>query len=101
MTYKIFTLLWRFLFFLVGRREIESQDVSKPVHRSDIFHYNTTANFAGIERWRTVQCEQIIVQRTTYEEFRKCNKCEHIQLIRTYTVDANISYSEVRSAVFC
>ncbi len=79
------------------RRVIESRGVPTPVHRSNIFHYKT-ANFAGIERWRTLQSEQIIVEHTTYEDLRKCNKCEHAQLIRTYTVDTNITFNQLSSA---
>ncbi len=81
-----------------NNREIESRDVPKPVHRSDIVHYNTS-NFIGNDRSLINRVEQIYVKRTTYEKFRKCNKCGDIQSNRTFTVDTNISFSDVRSAV--
>lgn len=73
------------------RREIRFQDVPKPVNRSDIVYYNITSDFSA----KTNRVEQIILKRITFEEFRKCNNCGHIQPIRTYTVDTDINFKYV------
>ena len=72
----------------LGRRELKSWSVPKPVHLSDLMQYDTGLGGKGRSR-----IEQIIIKRTTYEEFRKCLKCGLVEPIKTYTADTEITFS--------